>query len=179
MFKLILLYVLSLHFLYAQCYDKNTFKNNDIAKTFQCLQNEVNELKSSATIVKVNYVNGLKKPSISQSQTLKDFRFDLQVCNKIGNQIICKITLTNTNNKDLNFYYNDVKVYDEKNKMYERGIETYIVDKRGLQTRQIISKVPTPTTIKINNFDKDSTILTALKINTAVGKVEFRDIAIK
>jgi hypothetical protein len=169
MYKLILLSVLSLQFLYGQCYDKNTFTNNDIAKTLKCLQDEINQLKN---------LKNKNKSNKTQNFISQNFNFDLTQCTRNSNQVVCEISVKNLAKKDRKFYFDKFYAYDEKGKNY-KSWETYIQDENGRKPHTMINEIPVKTTLVISKFDSNANILKALKINTNAGVIEFRDIAIK
>jgi hypothetical protein len=179
MYKALLIVAFVTQLLNAECLSSTSkdLTNDELQKTLQCFQDEINELKK-ATIVKVVQIEGLEKPTISKSMTKGNFRFDLHECKRQSDQVLCNITITNIGKKDDVFqYYGGGKTYDEKGKVYKVS-DKYILDELGTTKREAIAKIPMKSHFIIKDFDKDSTIFSALKIGTSRGQIFFKNIAI-
>ncbi len=153
--------------------------NNEMYEIIKCLQDEINTLKQSKpSSITVNAIEGLKKPTVEASTIFKNrYIVDLHGCTRSNTSVTCNLTLTNKG-KDTIFYIYGGKVFDERGEKYK--IESVsILKNMGNKGKELISLVPVPAQFSINNIPTSSTQLTAIKLSTQMGNIEFRGIAIK
>jgi len=166
--------------LFADCLKPNTVitNNSDMLHIIQCLQDEINEIKKSKYVVKVNVIDDLPKPSTVKSTTVSNVKFDLDGCFRNKTTVKCELKLTNQNDNDFSqSIYNGI-VYDEYGQDYKVSSISILKKPNGMSV-DMLSKVPIRAQLIIDSFPETSTQLTAIKFYSSSGKVIFKSIAIQ
>ncbi len=157
----------------------------DIKAAFRCLNNEIRVLKQqlkqggSGTVV-VNPMPNLPTPTISETTTEREIKYDLLGCTIQNTTVECKFLITRLGS-DTGFYIKSyTRMYDENGDEHSVSYmkignksSTSSVDKR------LISNIPKKAIVRFNGVPPQSTRIAVLEFQTNYSTLTFRDIALQ
>jgi len=189
-----LLFVLLPSLSFADCSNRvNSIQSvGDMKAAFRCLNDKIEELEQKLSesgkggVVRVNQIPNLPTPTISQTMTENEFKYDLLRCSNKGGKAECELRFTRLGaDTQRNFGIDgETEMYDENGNEYN---PTYVQiankSSNGDTYHRFISNVPTKVILRFNGVSPQITRIAVLNIrqvdNSRTILVSFRDIALQ
>ena len=171
----------------------------DMKAAFRCLNDEIKRLEQKlkqggAGTGVVNSMPNLPTPTISQTATEDEIKYDLLRCSNRSGKVECQFLVTRLGADDGFGIYNNTKIYDEEGN--EHSLNYVQIANKSTSGRswwnfgkQLISNVPTKVVLRFNGVSQRTTRITVLKVKVAISQsnlnngqgrwLSFRDIALQ